>query len=154
MSATTLPATTRSGSSAGPGVDVVHLPRVERMMAAFGSTLLARLHHVDDLEAASIAPTPYSVGMTLAVKEAWIKLHGGRPSGWRFTSTRQEAVEVDEVDSSVRRPAADLATDLGVGPLEWVRLITPQAVSSDDYVAPVWACVGTRGEWLVAGAFR
>lgn len=131
------------------GVDVVHVPRLDRMHAELGTLIETRLWHPDERMAAegmNAADRLRFLATSLAAKEAWIKAAGRRPPGWVFSDARLTpgAAAPGHRAAGMEMFAQDMATTPAeIGCLH-ADGRTPHGGEA------VW--YGVHDEWLIAGA--
>jgi phosphopantetheinyl transferase (holo-ACP synthase) len=136
------------------GVDVVHLPRLERMHAELGAAIEARLWHPGERMAAEdmdAADRLRYLAASLAAKEAWIKAAGRRPPGWVFSdaSLTPRATAPGYGAAVLEMFAQDMATTTPeTGCLHADRRNSSQTAHAGQ---AVW--YGVHDEWLIAGAW-
>lgn len=126
-------------------VDVVDLRRIERLHADTGAALERRLLHPSERERLDPgAGAARALAAALAAKEAWIKLHGGRPAGWSFDRTAFAPLPAAEVPEAVAALVGRFVEDLGVAHVETGAVRCGGA-------GRAWGWHGTYEHWLIAG---
>jgi holo-[acyl-carrier protein] synthase len=99
----------------GIGVDIVHIPRIEKAMLRFGEHFTSRIFTKDELDYCLERKKPYQcLALRFAAKEACSKALGtgmGRGIGWRdiFITNLASGIPV----LNLTGPALQKAQDLG-----------------------------------------
>jgi phosphopantetheine--protein transferase-like protein len=141
------------GPHGGIGIDVVHIPRVDRMHAELGSYLEARLWHPGErkiAEGMNAAGRLLYLAASLAAKEAWIKTAGRRPPGWVFSDAclTPGAATPGRGEAGMTMFAQDMATTT----LQTGHLHSEGPDRREPAPAGLAVWYGVHDEWLIAGA--
>lgn len=138
------------------GVDVVHVPRMDRMRAELGTAIEERLWHPDERMAAAgmnAADRLRYLAASLAAKEAWIKAVGRRPPGWVFSDASLILRTAAPGHGAIAMEMEMFAQDVATTKPETGCLHADRRNSNETPHIGQAVWYGVHDEWLIAGAW-